>query len=271
MDKRPIGVFDSGLGGLTAVRELRRLLPGEDIVYFGDTGRVPYGSRSKETIIKYARQDAAFLNTFDPKAIVIACGTVSANALDVLSQENAIPVLGVVDPAAHAAAAASKNGRIGLIGTEASIRSMAYERALAALRPEAQVFAKACPLFVPLVENGRFKPGDAVAELVVAEYLEPLKAAGVDTLVLGCTHYPLLRETIAAYMGSDVTLIDAGGACAHRVAEVLGGSGARSGWTGGGHCRYFVSDSVDGFAKLASLFLGEDVTDDVNQIDITVY
>ncbi len=271
MDKRPIGVFDSGLGGLTAVRELRRLLPGEDIVYFGDTGRVPYGSRSKETIIKYARQDAAFLNTFDPKAIVIACGTVSANALELLEAESHIPVLGVVDPAAHAAAMASKNGRIGLIGTEASIRSGAYERALAALRPDAQVFPKACPLFVPLVENGRFKVGDAVAELVVAEYLTSLKEAGVDTLVLGCTHYPLLREIIAGFMGPDVTLIDAGGACAHRVGEVLSVSNSRSGWPGGGKCRYFVSDSTDGFAKLASLFLGEDVTDDVTQIDITAY
>ena len=271
MDKRPIGVFDSGLGGLTAVRELRRLLPGEDIVYFGDTGRVPYGSRSKDTIVKYARQDAAFLNTFAPKAIVIACGTVSANALEVLRQENSIPVLGVVEPAAQAAALASKNGKIGLIGTEASIRSGAYEDALAALRPDAQVVPKACPLFVPLVENGRFKPGDAVAELVVAEYLEPLKQAGVDTLVLGCTHYPLLREVIAAYMGSEVTLIDAGGACAHRVGEVLAVNDARSGWTGGGKCRYFVSDSVDGFARLASLFLGEDVTDAVEQIDITAF
>ena len=271
MDQRPIGVFDSGLGGLTAVRELRRLLPGEDIVYFGDTGRVPYGSRSKDTIVKYARQDAAFLNTFDPKAIVVACGTVSANALDVLRQDNSIPVLGVVDPAAHAAAMASRNGRIGLIGTEASIRSMAYERALAALRPDAQVFPKACPLFVPLVENGRFKPGDAVAELVVAEYLEPLKQAAVDTLVLGCTHYPLLREVIAAFMGPDVTLIDAGGACAHRVSEVLRAGDARSGWTSGGKCRYFVSDSVAGFAPLASLFLGEDVSEAVAQVDITAY
>lgn len=271
MDKRPIGVFDSGLGGLTAVRELRRLLPGEDIVYFGDTGRVPYGSRSKDTIVKYARQDAAFLNTFDPKAIVIACGTVSANALEVLRQENSIPVLGVVEPAAQAAALASKNGKIGLIGTEASIRSGAYEDALAILRPDAQVVPKACPLFVPLVENGRFKPGDAVAELVVKEYLHPLKEAGIDTLVMGCTHYPLLRDIIAAFMGPEVTLIDAGGACAHRVSEVLGVSDARSGWTGGGKCRYFVSDSVDGFARLASLFLGEDVSEDVAQIDITVF
>ena len=163
MDKRPIGVFDSGLGGLTCVRELLNLMPGEDIVYFGDTGRVPYGSRSKDTIIKYAREDAEFLKQFDPKAIVVACGTVSANALDVLQQENSIPILGVVEPAAQAAAEASKNGRIGLIGTAASIRSGAYEAALAALRPDARVFPMACPLFVPLVENGRFAPGDMVA------------------------------------------------------------------------------------------------------------
>lgn len=271
MDKRPIGVFDSGLGGLTAVRELLNRMPGEDIIYFGDTGRVPYGSRSKDTIIKYARQDAAFLNRFDPKAIVVACGTVSANALEVLQQENAIPVLGVVEPAAQAAALASKNGRIGLIGTEASIRSGAYERTLSALRPDGRVFPMACPLFVPLVENGRFQPGDAVAELVVQEYLTPLKQAGVDTLVLGCTHYPLLREIIAAFMGSDVTLIDAGAACARQTGLLLEEQGALNPRAGGGLRRYFVSDSVDGFAGPASLFLGENVTEDVTQIDITEY
>lgn len=271
LDKRPIGVFDSGLGGLTAVRELRRLLPGEDIVYFGDTGRVPYGSRSKETIIKYARQDVAFLNTFDLKAIVIACGTVSATALEVLRSENTIPVLGVVDPTAKVAANHSKNGKIGLIGTETTIRSGAYERALATLRPEAQVFPKACPLFVPLVENGRFQVGDAVAELVVEEYLSPLAQAGVDTVIMGCTHYPLLRSVIEAYMGPAVRCIDSGGATARRVADLLSDMDALNGQTGGGKCRYFVSDSTDGFAKPASLFLGEDVTEDVTQIDITAY
>jgi glutamate racemase len=264
-------VFDSGLGGLTAVRELRRLLPGEDIVYFGDTGRVPYGSRSRETIIKYARQDVAFLNTFDLKAIVIACGTVSTTALEVLRGENRIPVLGVVEPAAQAAAQASRNGKIGLIGTEASIRSGAYERALAQLRPQAQVFPKACPLFVPLVENGRFRPGDPVAELVVAEYLDPLKQAGIDTLVMGCTHYPLLRGAVAAFLGPQVTLIDAGGACARQVAQLLNSADALNARPTGGQRRYFVSDSVDGFARLASLFLGEDVAEQVEQVDITQF
>ena len=270
MDQRSIGVFDSGLGGLTAVRELRRLLPAEDIVYFGDTGRVPYGSRSRETIIKYARQDVAFLRQFDLKAIVIACGTVSTTALELLTEENPIPVLGVVAPAAEAAAEATRNGKIGLIGTQASIRSGAYERHIAACRPETQVTARPCPLFVPLVENGRIHPGDVVIETVAAEYLAPLKEAGVDTLVLGCTHYPLLEPVIANYMGPDVKLIGAGEAGARAVARQLAETDALA-YRGEGRCRYFVSDSVDGFARLASLFLGEDVTEDVTQIDISSY
>ena len=271
MDTRSIGVFDSGLGGLTAVRELSRLLPGEDIIYFGDTGRVPYGSRSRETIIKYARQDVAFLSTFDLKAIVIACGTVSTTAMEVLAAENRIPVLGVVEPAAAAAAQATRNGKIGLIGTEASIRSGAYEQALAQLRPQAQVFSLACPLFVPLVENGRFRPGDKVTELVVEEYLSGLRQAGVDTLVLGCTHYPLLRPVIGAFMGPDVTLIDVGAQCARRLKQLLQACGGLNGCAERGSRRYFVSDTVDGFARLASLFLGEDVTGEVAQVDITAF
>ena len=173
MDTRPIGVFDSGLGGLTAVRELARIMPEEDLVYFGDTGRVPYGGRSRDILVRYARQDVAFLRTFDPKAIVIACGTVSTTALDVLQEENDIPIFGVGAPAAHAAARETRNGRVGLIGTRASIRSGAYERALNHLRPGVRVTARACPLLVPLVENGRFQPGDVVAETVVSEYLAP--------------------------------------------------------------------------------------------------
>lgn len=271
MDQRPIGVFDSGLGGLTTVRELMRLLPGEDLVYFGDTGRVPYGSRSADTIIKYARQDVAFLRTFDLKAIVIACGTVSTTAMVVLAAENAIPVLGVVAPAVAEAAAATVNGKVGLIGTQATIRTGAYERCLAALRPKAEVTALPCPLFVPLVENGRFRPGDSVVETVVAEYLAPLKGAGVDTLVLGCTHYPLLTDVIRAYMGPDVTLVNSGAACARQAAKLLEETGALSGRPEGGVRRYFVSDSVDGFSDLASIFLGEDVHGGVEQIEITRY
>lgn len=271
MDNRPIGVFDSGLGGLTAVRELARLMPQEDLVYFGDTGRVPYGGRSRETIIRYARQDVAFLNTFRPKAIVVACGTVSTTALDTLQEEWAGPIFGVVEPAARAAAQSTVAGKVGLIGTRATIRSGAYERALATLRPGAQVIARACPLLVPLVENGRYRPGDLVAETVVAEYLTPLREQGVDTLVLGCTHYPLLKPLIARYMGPQVALVDVGEQCARWVAGQLSAHGLRTERTGPGRHRFFVSDDTGDFAALASEFLGENVGADVEEIDITIY
>lgn len=271
MDQRPIGVFDSGLGGLTALRELTALLPREQFIYFGDTARVPYGSRSREAIIKYARQDVAFLRSFDPKAVVIACGTVSTTALDVLRGENNIPIFGVVGPAARAAAAATRNGHIGLIGTSASIRTGAYERAIARLRSGAEVTALACPLFVPLVENGRFRPGDVVAETVAAEYLAPLKRAGADTLVLGCTHYPLLREVIGNYMGPEVTLVDVGARCAGYVADRLDALGLLRDSGTQTPPRFFVSDDTGDFARLASLFLGEDVTHAVEQVDISLW
>lgn len=271
MDRRPIGVFDSGLGGLTAVRELARIMPEEDLIYFGDTGRVPYGSRSRETIIKYARQDVAFLNSFHPKAIVIACGTVSTTALDVLRRESAVPVFGVVEPAARAAARLTRNGKVGLLGTQATIHSGAYEQALASLRPGTEVTAQACPLLVPLVENGRCRPGDPVAELVVSEYLAPLKEAGVDTVMLGCTHYPLLREVIAGQMGEEVELVDVGAQCAQWVSDQLTARNMRMDPDHRGSHRFYVSDTVGGFAALASAFLGEDVTGTVEQIDITVY
>lgn len=271
MDTRPIGVFDSGLGGLTALRELARIMPEEDLVYFGDTGRVPYGGRSKEILVKYARQDVAFLRTFNPKAIVIACGTVSTTALDVLRRENDIPIFGVVEPAARAAAHVTQNGRVGLIGTKASIRSGAYERALAALRPGVTVTARACPLLVPLVEDGRSQPGDVVAETVTAEYLAPVKAAGVDALILGCTHYPLMKAVIGGYMGPGVTLVDVGEQCARWVKRQLELDGLRNQRPGAGRRRYYVSDSTEDFSALASVFLGEDVGGGVEQIDITAY
>lgn len=271
MDARPIGVFDSGLGGLTAVRELARIMPEEDLVYFGDTGRVPYGGRSREILVKYARQDTAFLRSFNPKAIVIACGTVSTTALDVLRAENDIPIFGVVGPAARAAAQLTKNGRVGLIGTRASIRSGAYERTLAKLRPGVEVTARACPLLVPLVENGRFHPGDIVAETVAGEYLAPVKEQGVDTLILGCTHYPLMKAVIGTYMGPEVSLVDVGEQCARWVKRQLELECLRNERPGAGRRRYFVSDSAQDFSDLASLFLGEDVHSGVEQIDITAY
>lgn len=271
MDKRAIGVFDSGMGGLTTVRELERRLPNEDIIYFGDTGRVPYGSRSPETILRYARQDVAFLRTFDLKAIVIACGTVSSIALEQLEQECPMPMIGVVEPAAQAAAKATGNGKVGLIGTKGTISSGAYVRALRELRPEVEVTAQACPLFVPLVENGRFRKGDSLVELVVKEYLEPFRAAGVDTMILGCTHYPLLTEAIGAYMGPEVTLISSGAACIETVARVLANNGLESDKKEVGTRRYFASDSPESFEELASIFLGEDIRHQAVQIAIESY
>ena len=271
MDRRPIGVFDSGMGGLTAVRELIHLMPEEDIVYFGDTGRVPYGSRSRDTIIKYARQDVAFLNTFDLKAVVIACGTVSTTALEVLEQENPIPVLGVVRPAVAEAVAATRSGKIGLIGTQATIRTGAYEKYIAKLLPDAQVTARACPLFVPLVENGRFRPGDRVAEMVAEEYLTPLKEAGVDTLVLGCTHYPLLTEVIGQVMGPGVSLVDAGCESAYAVKRQLKASGAAAPEDAQGDAAYYVSDRAADFDRLASIFLQQQLERGAEQINIEAY
>ena len=201
LKEAPIGVFDSGLGGLSAVRRLQEFLPHEDIIYFGDTGRIPYGTRSRDTILRYARQDIAFLRTHDPKAVLIACGTVSTTSLTTLQAENDLPVVGVVEPACRRAVSATQNGRVGLIATLASVRSGTYEAQIGKLDGSVQVISQPCPLFVPLVENGRIHPGDVVIETVAREYLAPLQKAGVDTLILGCTHYPLLEEVIGGIMG----------------------------------------------------------------------
>ena len=221
MDQRPIGVFDSGLGGLTAVREMRRLMPSENIIYFGDTSRVPYGGRSPEILLKYARQDVHFLRSFDIKAVLVACGTVSTTALPQLQAENDLPILGVVEPACRKAAAMTRNRRVGLIATAASVRSGAYERTLHRLDETIHVVSRACPLLVPLVENGRYQPGDVVIETVAREYLEPLRQEGLDVLILGCTHYPLLTDIIREIMGPEVSLVNAGAESVHTLHDAL--------------------------------------------------
>ena len=269
MDTRPIGVFDSGLGGLTGLAALRRLLPGEDFVFFGDTARVPHGARDRDTLVRFARQDVAFLRTFAPKAILVSCGTVSANALDVLQEENDLPIYGVIDAAARAAAAGTRRGKVGVIATEASIRSGAFQGAIAAQSPTLEVTAQACPRFVPLVESGHFLPGDSLARQAALEYLEPVRRAGVDTLVLGCTHYPLLANLISEVMGPAVTLIDVGAVTAQAMAGELKGRGLLA-ERAQGSCRYFVSGPTQTFADLASTFLGEPV-DRVEQVDIERY
>lgn len=262
MDDRRIGVFDSGLGGLTGLRELVRVLPHEDVVYFGDTGRVPYGGRSADTIARYTADDIRFLRGFDVKAILVACGTAST-VLGRLGSFD-IPVLGVIEPAAEAALAATKNGRVGIIGTAASIRSGAYERALGG---RCETFAAACPLFVPLVENGRFRRGDVVIETIAREYLEPMRDFGCDTLILGCTHYPLLGEIIADILPG-VTLIDPGARAADKIGELLAAEGLETSRSGAGSVEYYVSDDPEGFSRLASIFMGREVREDATKVEI---
>ena len=269
MDERPIGVFDSGLGGLTAVREIRSILPFENIIYFGDTSRVPYGGRSREILLKYARQDVHFLRGFDIKALLVACGTVSTTALPTLEQESEVPILGVVEPACRRALAVTRNKRVGLIATAASVRSGAYERTIAAMDGEVRVIAKACPLFVPLVENGRYRRGDCVIETVAREYLTPLREAGIDTLIMGCTHYPLLEEVVGEIMGPDVTLVDSGAQAARQLKDSLTERGALCGERQGGITLY-ASDITGDFGALAPQFLREPAPQ-VLEVDIDKY
>lgn len=270
MDNRPIGVFDSGLGGLTAVREILQIMPHEDVVYFGDTGRVPYGTRSRETILKYAAQDIAFLRSKNVKMIIAACGTVSSVASE-LGESLPVPFTGVVQPTALAAYLATRNGKIGVIGTTATIRSGSYRNAIHAINPEIEVFEQDCPMFVPLVENDFFDPENPVPHLVAERYLEPLKQAGVDTLIMGCTHYPILRETIQKVMGPDVVLIDSGKETATFAMELLRDKNALCDKNKTGSCAFYVSDSTEGFSKAASLFLNKDIAENVNYIDIVEF
>ncbi len=267
MDNRPIGVFDSGLGGLTTVRQLRRLLPGEHIVYFGDTGRVPYGTKSRDTLVKYARQDIEFLLKFDPKAIVVACNSADT-VRSAIAGDYDLPILGVVEPAAQAAARATRNGKIGLIATPATIRSGVYEPMIRAFGEDLEIRTQACPLFVPLVENGRTEPGDVVIETVVQEYLQSLKDWGCDTLVLGCTHYPLLNAVIGGFMGEETLLINSGAEAARALADYLATNDLLCGNTAGGRSEYYVSDSVEGFRSLAEHFLKCPMEGTVQQVEI---
>lgn len=266
----PIGVFDSGLGGLTAVRELRRILPGENIVYFGDTGRVPYGSRSTDTIVHYAKQDIAFLLEQKVKFIMAACGTVSSTLPAEYTDALPVAYTGVVESAARAAADATRTGRIGVIGTQATIRSQSYAAHIRSLLPDAEITATACPLFVPLVENGYFGADNTVTRLVAQDYLKEVQAAQVDTLILGCTHYPLIAPIIAQIMGPGVTLIDPGRCTALAAKAALEKAGLlRSGTDG--TARYFVSDTPDSFARLSEWFLGEYSGGSVTRISVEGY
>lgn len=218
-DDRAIGVFDSGIGGLTVVRELKQRLPHESIFYFGDTARVPYGPKSPATVLRYSEEAARFLISRDVKMIVIACNTATAHAADILTERLAVPVAGVIEPGARAAVRATRTGRIGVIGTAGTIASGAYDLAVRRRLPDARVYAQPCPLFVPLVEEGWY--GHPAARLVAEEYLSPLREMDVDVLILGCTHYPLLRPLVTEVMGPDVQLVDSAAETAREVEELL--------------------------------------------------
>lgn len=266
MDKRPIGVFDSGLGGLSVVRQLLALLPGEDLVYFGDTARVPYGTRSPRVLEQYTREDCRFLLAKDVKFIIAACGTVSSVAPHILN-ELPVPAMGVVEPTVKAALAATQNGKIGLLGTTATVNSGAFHRGITALRADAKVFSQACPLFVSLVESGWIDPENEATVAVARRYLQPLMDQGVDTIILGCTHFPLLTPVIRRIVGEGVALIDSGAACAAACRDLLAATNALNAQTRNGDCRFFVSDRPHDFTAVASMFLGRPVEDDIHLID----
>ena len=270
MNQKAIGVFDSGLGGLTAVREMLRILPDEDIVYFGDTGRVPYGSKSNDTIRKYAMQDARFLKELGVKMIIAACGTVSSVAPD-LSDSLGVPYTGVVYPTCFSAMQATHNGRIGVIGTAATIASHSYKERIQSKHPEYTVIEQACPLFVPLVENGMTDPADEIVRLTVQRYLGVMHEHGADTIILGCTHYPLLAEAIAREMGDGVTLIDSGKETALYTKKILEENGLLREVGSGSEQRYFVSDTPADFEKFAGIFLKRNIENQVQQINIEEY
>ena len=265
MRDKAIGIFDSGLGGLTVVRELQRLVPRENLVYFGDTGRVPYGTRSPETIARYAREDAAFLLSKNVKLIIAACGTVSSVAMDAM-RDLPVPFLGVVEPAAAAAVKASKTNKIGVLGTTATVNSRAYERAIGRLDPDARVTATDCPLFVPLVEAGWIGGDDPVTLAVAQRYLGGMREEGPDTLILGCTHFPLIAPVFRKIMPG-AALIDAGYETAKAAAALLGGSGLLSGRETPGTSDYYVSDKPEGFSRIAALFLGAPVDGQVRTVE----
>ncbi len=263
MNKRsdaPVGVFDSGLGGLTVMREIVRQIPDERIVYFGDTARVPYGSKSRATIIHYTEQILNFLKTKEVKAIVVACNTVSAYALEAVKDRVDVPIIGVVKPGARVAAVSTKNHKVGVIGTEATVDSGLYSEYIRHLNPKAEVFSKACPLFVPLVEEGWWH--DEITTSVTERYMKELKEAGVDTLIMGCTHYPLLRSTLREVMGPEVNLVNPAYETAVELRRTLEWRDLLREEDGSEKCdryRFYVSDASERFGRFAQSVLGFDV------------
>jgi len=251
----PIGIFDSGIGGLTVVRQIHRVLPHEDLVYLGDTARVPYGTKSPGTVVRFACEDTQFLIQQNVKAVVVACNTVSAWALPTLERKFSVPIFGVIIPGAQAALKRSRNRRIGIIGTTATVRSEAYSRAILARDDSARVFARACPLLVPLVEEGW--TNNKITHAILRAYLSPMLRRRIDTLVLGCTHYPLLKKVIRGVVGKEVALVDSAESCAQFLRERLGGTKLLAGTRRrAGVIQPFVTDEVERFDEMAKRFLG---------------
>ena len=270
LNHAPIGVFDSGVGGLTVAREIMRQIPDERIVYFGDTARVPYGSKSPNTIIRYSRQIIRFLRTKNVKAIVVACNTASAFALETIKPELDIPIIGVVKPGAKVAAQTTQNGKIGVIGTEGTIRSEIYTKTIHRENKDAQVMGRACPLFVPLVEEGWIK--DPVTVAVAERYLQPFKESDIDTLILGCTHYPLLRSTVREIMGEGVNLVNPAYETARELKQLLAEKGLTNiqSQEEARKYQFYVSDAAEKFNKFANSILPYDI-DTTQEIPIEEY
>ncbi len=264
MSERAIGIFDSGVGGLTVFKEVLRQLPGEEYLYLGDTGRVPYGTKSPRTVLRYALEAAAFLHARQVKALVVACNTASAVALEAIEEQFKVPVIGVIEPGARKAVGVTRNRRIGVIGTEGTVKSGAYTRAIHRLDPGVEVIAAACPLFVPLAEEGW--ADHAVARLAAAEYLAPLQQAGIDTLVLGCTHYPLLKQTLRAVLGESVVLVDSAEETARSLSLLLDEGSLRR-ISVPRSPRFFVTDVPTRFERVGGAFLGADLRG-VEQIEL---
>lgn len=269
--RAPVGVFDSGVGGLTVAREIMRQLPNENLVYFGDTARVPYGSKSRDNIIRYSRQIIHFLKTKGVKAIVIACNTASALALDVVREEEELPIIGVIEPGARAAVSATKNKKVGIIGTEATVQSHMYSKVIKEMEPLVTVVGKACPLFVPLVEEGFAK--HHVTEEIIDFYLASMKKEeDIDTMILGCTHYPLLRSRIKEYMGEKIHLVNPAYETAMDLKALLEEMNMTNNTQEEGHGSYsfYVSDAADKFKQFANSILPYDI-ETTKQIRIEEY
>ncbi|MGI6013301.1 MAG: glutamate racemase [Oscillospiraceae bacterium] len=266
MDNRAIGIFDSGLGGLTAAEVVAKELPNETIIYFGDTGRMPYGGKSRGELLKMARQNIEFLSQFDVKLVLSACGTISSTVLPVVAEQVSIPVIGVLNPTIEEAVAATRNKRIGIIATQATIDSDAFGRGVRARLPEAQVTSVACPKLVPLIETGHTESTDPELWAALTEYLTIIQKADVDTLILGCTHYPLLWESISSWLGRDVTLISSGAAAAHALRAYLYTHALLAEENRQGNGLYYTSGSAKAFATAASILFDRELPGEVREI-----